>query len=112
MTETSKLQERNARWKELGIAVNTGSSSQLLRGKTKIRWFNFAVLGGRAQALCWQDANFLAWKQWIRVVFQMGSLSVIDEKDKTDWRGLETIWENNCFSRRARITTYKTKQNK
>lgn len=54
---------------------------------------------------CWEVANFLEWnvwgmtKEWIRVVFQIGSLNVIDESEKTDWRGLDMIWENNCFLR-------------
>ena len=38
-------------------------------------------------------------KEWVRVVFQIGSLNVIDEREKIDWRGLDMIWENNCFLR-------------
>lgn len=54
---------------------------------------------------CWEVASSLEWNVWgmtmegIRVVFQIGSLNVIDESEKTDWRGLDTIWENNCFLR-------------
>lgn len=35
----------------------------------------------------------------MRVVFQIGSLNVIDGRGKIDWRGLDMIWENNCFLR-------------
>ena len=54
---------------------------------------------------CWEVASFLEWnvwgmtKEWMRVVFQIGSLSVIDGRGKIDWRGLDMIWENNCFLR-------------
>lgn len=89
------------------------------RGENKIDLFKSVFPRGRTRAVRWEVANFLEWnvwgvtKEWIRVVFQIGSLNITDEREKTGWRGLEMILENNCFLRlgaRAGITTSKKKK--
>lgn len=62
----------------------------------------FTFGGGTTWALCREVANFLKWnvwgmeKEWIRVAFRIGSLKVIDEREKIDRRGFEMIWEDSC----------------
>jgi hypothetical protein len=36
-------------------------------------------------------------KDRIRAGFQTGSLKATDEREMVDWRGIEMIWEDNCF---------------
>ena len=92
---TSKLQKENACLKH----------PLSLKRRDKNRLFKFTSQGGKTWALCWEVANFLernVWgmtKEWIRVVLQIGSLNITDEGEKIDWRGLDIIWENNCFLR-------------
>lgn len=121
MAVTSKLQKKNACWKELSFVVNTCSSSKLLEERWKSVCLSSHFEAGE-HGLCvgslpisWNGMCGEWEREWIRVVFQIGSLKVTDEREKIDWRGLEMIWENNCFLRLSDkgedYNFQKTKQN-